>query len=147
MTGRRGTGGPGHLREQLRELRVERTRITWWRRLVRARLDLAVARTAGPQPLGGTIARTQGDAVPAPSELMGLLHGADPAEEVGRLVELRDLDGRLGAYESQVDDALRSVGDDLVGTMARDPEGVLGMPPARVLPPGSPDRSPGTSSR
>ncbi|MBU4214552.1 MAG: hypothetical protein KJ792_07845 [Actinobacteria bacterium] len=148
MIGRRAAGDPEQLREQLRELRLERTRITWWRRLVRARLDLAVARTAGPQPLGGAVAarmRGQGAEVPEATELLELLHGADPMGEVGRLVELRDLDGRLGAYERSVDESLRQVGDDLVDRMAAEPERILGRPPGRVRPTATHGRGPGST--
>lgn len=138
MSGRT-TGDPARLREQLRRLRVEQNRISWWRRLVHARLDLAVARTAGPQPLGDThvgVDLTHADA-PDANELLAILHGPAPAAEVGRLVELRDLDARLGAYEQQVVGQLRAVGDQLVERLAVDPAGVLGRPPAQVFTTGS----------
>jgi hypothetical protein len=136
MTGGRSMGDPPSLREELRKLRVEQTRISWWRRLVHARLDLAVARTAGPRPLGDL--RTGGVCLPgsdAPdaAELLAVLHGAAPAAEVGRLVELRDLDARLGAYEQTVASRLRAVGDDLVERLAADPDGALARPPVRVI--------------
>ena len=44
------------LRLDHRALRAERSRVGWWRRLVRARLDLLVARAVGPQPLGEELA-------------------------------------------------------------------------------------------
>ena len=43
------------LRLDRRALRAERARVAWWRRLVRARLDLAVAQAAAPD---GRSART-----------------------------------------------------------------------------------------
>jgi hypothetical protein len=135
MTGRT-TRDPAHLRDQLRQLRVEQTRISWWRRLVHARLDLAVARTAGPRPLGdnGTSGIDLADAdAPDAAELLAILHGAAPAAEVSRLVELRDLDARLGAYELKVTRRLRAVGDGLVERLAAAPGSVLEAPPVRVF--------------
>ena len=44
------------LRLDRRALRAERARVAWWRRLVRARLDLAVAQAARPQTLGEEMA-------------------------------------------------------------------------------------------
>ena len=99
----------------LREVRAELARTTWWRRLVHARLDLAVARTAGPRPLAGSrhlrdprealVVPQDGwdgpgvlpvdDDVPAADELLALLSGAAPDAEVRRLLTLRDLDARL----------------------------------------------------
>ena len=139
MTGR-STREPAQLRDQLRQLRVEQTRIGWWRRLVQARLDLAVARTAGPHPLGdaGTSGIDLADAdAPDAAELLAILHGAAPAAEVGRLVELRDLDGRLGAYELKITSRLRAAGDGLVERLAASPGSVLDPPPARVFGGGS----------
>lgn len=145
MTGR-STCDPANLRDQLRQLRVEQTRISWWRRLVHARLDLAVARTAGPRPLGdgGAAGIDLSDAdAPDPEELLAILHGAAPAAEVSRLVELRDLEARLGAYEQKVATRLRAVGDRLVERLAAAPGSVLEAPPARVFGGGSSEsRSP-----
>lgn len=130
MTSRQSVAGPDQLRGALRDLRAERARITWWRRLVRARLDLAVAGTAGPQPLGGRVLETMRDAgavVPDPQTLATLLIGA--GSEVTRLVGLRELDATLGGYERQVDGALDEVRDRLVEHLALDPEHVLGELP------------------
>src|SRR4051794_41889197 len=44
------------LRLDRRVLRAEHARVTWWRRLVRARLDLAVAQAAQPPSLGEDMA-------------------------------------------------------------------------------------------
>lgn len=141
MTGARSTGDATRLRAQLRQLRVEQSRISWWRRLVHARLDLAVARTAGPRPLGdggtGGVRLTGSDA-PTEDELLAVLHGSVPAAEVGRLVELRDLDTRLGSYEQTVLVHLRRVGDGLVERLAAEPDSVLERPPLRVFGTGSP---------
>jgi hypothetical protein len=93
-----------------RALRAERARVSWWRRLVRARMDLAVAQAAGPQPLGETVAfELPLDVsldVPPATQLGSLLATPGSAGDVGRLPELRALDERLARYEAGVDDAI-----------------------------------------
>ena len=71
------------LRLDRRALRAEHARVAWWRRLVRARLDLAVAQAARPQTLGeddGVPAArsTSGVDVPRPAALAAVLDGAAP---------------------------------------------------------------------
>ena len=69
------------LRLDRRVLRAEHARVTWWRRLVRARLDLAVAQAARPQSLGEDVAFQLppeiGVEVPRPAALAAVL-GAHP---------------------------------------------------------------------
>ena len=93
-----------------RALRAERARVGWWRRLVRARMDLAIAQAAGPQPLGETVAfELPLDVsldVPPAVQLGSLLAAPGSTGDVGRLPELRALDERLARYEAGVDDAI-----------------------------------------
>lgn len=103
-----------------RALRAEQARVSWWRRLLRARIDLAVAQAAGPQPLGEGVAFQLpievSVEVPRPGELGALLEGAGSGD-VGRLSELRDLDERLARYEAGVDDALDRATERLVSCL------------------------------
>ena len=75
------------LRLDRRALRAERARVGWWRRLVRARLDLAVAQVARPQTLGEDVAfqlpLDVGVDVPRPAELAAVLTST-PAAETAR---------------------------------------------------------------
>ena len=120
------------LRLDHRALRAERARIAWWRRLVRARLDLLVARTVGPQALGEEIAFALplevGLEVPRPDELSEVLGGRD-ASDVSRLEELRALDKRLARYQAGVEEAFVATTDALIDRLATDPEAVLGSDP------------------
>ncbi|RHA43086.1 hypothetical protein [Cellulomonas rhizosphaerae] len=113
------------LRLDRRALRAEQARVGWWRRLVRARMDLAVASAAQPQPLGEEVAfhlpPAVGVDVPRPSELGGVLAGVEPQAEVGRLDELRALDAQLARYEAGVRDALGAATERLIARLATDP--------------------------
>lgn len=91
-----------------RSLRDERDQLLRWRRLVRARLDLAVARFAPPRPLG-TLSWAL---LPAVSDLpeahrfeevLDLATGEDPIELMRRL---RMLDQELARYGVHLDAAL-----------------------------------------
>lgn len=119
-----------HLRLERRALRAERDRISWWRRLVRARMDLAVASAAGPDLLGEEVAFVLPIEVclevPRPSELQDVLPALDPAHEVGMLSALRQLDERLAAYEAGVVDALAETTSRLMGRLEVCPHGVVG---------------------
>ena len=120
------------LRLDHRALRAERARIAWWRRLVRARLDLLVARTVGPQALGEELALAVplevGLEVPRPDELAGVL-GRRGAADLSRLEELRALDKRLAHYQAGVEEAFVAATDALIDRLATDPEAVLGSDP------------------
>ncbi|WP_124343867.1 hypothetical protein, partial [Cellulomonas algicola] len=97
------------LRLDRRALRAERARVGWWRRLVRARLDLAVAQVARPQTLGEDVAfqlpLDVGVDVPRPAELAAVLTGTR-ADELAALDGLRALDEQLARYEAGVASAL-----------------------------------------
>ncbi|MBD8057759.1 hypothetical protein IC607_02090 [Cellulomonas sp. JH27-2] len=110
------------LRLDRRALRAEQARVGWWRRLVKARMDLAVAAAAQPQPLGEGIAfhlpLEVGLDVPRPSQLGEVLGGDS---HVDRLTDLRALDAQLARYEAGVQEALRTATDRLIGSLATDP--------------------------
>jgi len=112
------------LRLDRRALRAEQARVGWWRRLVKARMDLAVAAAAQPQPLGEGIAfhlpLEVGLEVPRPSQLGEVLGGDS---HVDRLTDLRALDAQLARYEAGVKEALQAATDRLIGSLATDPAG------------------------
>jgi hypothetical protein len=113
------------LRLDRRALRAERARVGWWRRLVRARLDLAVAQVTRPQTLGEDVAfqlpLDVGVDVPRPAELAAVLTGT-PADELATLDGLRALDEQLARYEAGVASALTDATDQLITRLALDPE-------------------------
>jgi hypothetical protein len=115
------------LRLDHRALRAEKARVAWWRRLVRARLDLLVARTVGPQPLGEELAFALplevGLEVPRPDELSAVL-GARGATDVSRLEALRALDQRLARYQAGVEEAFVRATDVLIDRIAGGVDGV-----------------------
>lgn len=117
------------LRLDHRALRAERSRVGWWRRLVRARLDLLVARAVGPQPLGEELAfqlpLEVGLDVPRPDELEAVLGGTRPGARVDQLTTLRELDSRLVRYQDGVDAALAKATERLIGHLAGQPDAVL----------------------
>lgn len=125
------------LRLDRRALRAEKARVGWWRRLVRARIDLAVAGAARPDPLGEDVAfqlpLDVSLAVPQMGELMRLLPDPAPAD-VAELDRLRALDDRLASYEQGVTDALARATDSLISRLADDPTSggdLLAGPPTR----------------
>ncbi|MBT0993942.1 hypothetical protein KIN34_06545 [Cellulomonas sp. DKR-3] len=116
------------LRLDRRALREERARVGWWRRLVRARIDLLVATAARPQPLGEDVAfqlpLDVSLGAPRPAELAGLIDGlVDQGAGAGltRIDDLRELDERLADYERGVTDALARTTDSLITRLADDP--------------------------
>jgi hypothetical protein len=118
-----------HLRDTHRSLRAERLRVAQWRRLVRARMELAAAAVAMPGPLGDAVVH----AVPAAAHaglplLLGLADAVStggPEGEIDRLERLRALDRRLAAYESTVAGALRDLADELLERVLADAVPVL----------------------
>lgn len=112
------------LRLDRRALRAEQALVGWWRRLVRARLDLAVASAARPTALGEDIAFQLpvevGVRVPRPPELDAVLGGSSPSE-LEDLEALRSLDARLASYEQGVHEALATTTEALIARLASDP--------------------------
>lgn len=128
-TTRKQTLALSDLRYSRRALRIERTRVARWRQLLRARIDLAVATAALPEPLGqdpsGVLPVGAERDLPCHLELVcAVLDGAQPAE-LDRLGELRDLDHRLASYESTVSQALGGATDEFIRQLAMDPAASL----------------------
>ncbi len=113
------------LRLDRRALRAEQARVTWWRRLVRARLDLAIAQAARPATLGEDMAfqlpLEVGIDVPRPAALTAVLSGADGSSDVSLLSDLRALDEQLSTYAAGVEAALSRATERLIARLAVDP--------------------------
>ncbi|MEN1975794.1 hypothetical protein [Cellulomonas olei] len=112
------------LRRQRSALRLEHQHVVRWRRLVRDRLELAVAAAAPPQAPGADpdvrdLLGPAGDVPPA-AELAAAVRGALPIAEVQELPRLRELEGRLARYERRLADALRDLTDRYIEHLARD---------------------------
>lgn len=116
------------LRLDRRALRAEHARVTWWRRLVRARLDLAVAQAAQPQSLGEDMAfqlpPEVGVEVPRPAVLAAVLGGSNESENL-RIDELRALDEQLARYGEGVEQALDRATERLISRLAQEPGATL----------------------
>jgi hypothetical protein len=120
------------LRLDRRALRAEHARVTWWRRLVRARLDLAVAQAAQPQALGEDMAFQLppeiGVEVPRPAVLAAVL-GTSNGTDGLRIDELRSLDEQLARYGDGVEAALGRATERLISRLAQEPGATLsGLP-------------------
>lgn len=117
------------LRSSRRALRVERARVAHWRRLLRARIDLAVASATLPEPLGqdasGVLPTGAERDLPCHLELVCAVLDRGPTPELDRLGELRALDRRLASYESTVGQALGGATDEFVRQLATDPPACL----------------------
>ncbi|KSW15044.1 hypothetical protein [Cellulomonas sp. B6] len=117
------------LRLERRALRAERELVAWWRRVVRARIDLLVAQAAAPGPLGEQVAFALPLEVclqvPRPDDLRDALSPGSAAADVGALPRLRALDARLARYETGVQDALADATSRLVAHVAADPTASL----------------------
>ncbi|RMI09744.1 hypothetical protein [Cellulomonas triticagri] len=113
------------LRRRRSALRLEHQHVVRWRRLVRDRLELAVAAAAPPAPPGvcadvrATLGASAHD-VPAAAELAAAVRGALPVAEVHELPHLRDLDMRLARYEMRLEDSLRDLTDQYIEQLARE---------------------------
>ncbi|SEJ10069.1 hypothetical protein [Demequina mangrovi] len=111
------------LRQQRRDTRRELARVRWWRRLVRARRDLAVAFIADPIGAGSAGLDLSWEALaagaPTSSELADAVWPEAEASSVAALESLDDLDTRLAAYEARVVATLDSVTGQMVRAMAR----------------------------
>lgn len=92
-------------------LRTERVRVAHWRRLVRARMDLAAAAVAVPEALGehvrDLLPAGVDDDLPTHVGLVDAVSAGGPAGEIDRLEALRELDRRLARYEVVVVHRLR----------------------------------------
>lgn len=111
------------LRQVCASLRHEITQIGHWRRLVRARLDLTVARAVLPGRLGE---HSASQTTPRPPVTHGVLVGIAQAPGSGLSVtdlpRLRSAEVSLTDYETAVRRALMVATDALVDRMSEDPE-------------------------
>ena len=115
-----------------RSLRAEKAQLLRWRRLVRARLDLAVAAIAPPEPLGEATWELVPEAefgLPMAHDLAAAIHVDQPTDAVTLMEELRSLDRRLAVYGAEIDSALETSTQRIVHHMASSPVPVLAVAP------------------
>jgi hypothetical protein len=114
--------GPGTgARAARRVLRAEKAQLLRWRRLVRARLDLAVAAYAPPDTLGAMSWEILPDAqlaLPRPQDLLAAVRIGSSDDEVALMRQLRRLDRQLAEYCEQLDDALEASTQEILGALA-----------------------------
>ena len=126
--------GTTQLRSSRLALRAERARVSHWRRLVGASLDLAVAATAVPEEIGDdAMLLDMGPHALAPrrSALVRAMRWNLPTSEVHRLPELRELDEQLACYARFLDASLADKTAQLIEILATDPAAALrGLPHA-----------------
>jgi len=127
--------GLAELRSSRRALRAERARVTYWRRLVTARIDLALACVAPPDKLGLDLSFLLDDAVhaspPASADLDRLLRHSLPITEIHNLDELYRLGERLASYQRALDDVIASTTATFIDRLTLDPQVALaGLPAA-----------------
>ncbi|MFW7414793.1 hypothetical protein [Demequina sp. SO4-18] len=109
------------LRHRRREMRLELARVRWWRRMVRARTDLSVARLADVSELETLGLDDAWEALaadaPTPVELSQAIW-PEPSTVTPRSVEsLAALDARLQSYEERVSENLETVTAQMVKAM------------------------------
>ena len=108
--------------------RLELARVTHWRRLLKARIDLIVAFAVLPDPLGGHEALVPpsgaGSNLPNHALLVDAVRRRGPSE-LDRLGELLDLDRRLASYEAAVTQALCGTTEEFIRRLAMDPSSSL----------------------
>lgn len=113
------------LRLKRRVLRHEATQVAHWRRLVRARLDLTVARAVLPERVGGAATQYLGTDAPGPDiahyRLVSMVHGTGDQMPVADLPSLRAADDALAAYEVRIRCELAVATDLLVERLSADP--------------------------
>jgi len=112
------------IRETRRVLRHEMAQVGHWRRLVRARRDLTVARAVRPDRLGTAAAfHLDADALApvVPHEhLVRIVRGTGNSFPVTDLPQLRAADESLARYESRVRQALMVATDLLVDRLSHE---------------------------
>lgn len=123
------------LRHARRELRLELSSVNRWRRLVRARIEVAVAAAAPPDPLGLDILPFLGvDAqglLPRQIDLEAALRSGLPIGELERLDSLRILDTQLGQYQDAVAAALGAATEEFIARLSLHPVDALDVPGLR----------------
>lgn len=108
--------------------RRELARVSHWRRLVRARMDLIVAAAVVPGPLGAAAAEVPTSHasanLPDFPELVTSVRCLGAAE-MDRLHELRDVDRRLESYEATVAHALSGSTEEFIRRLTMNPTATL----------------------
>lgn len=126
------TSAPSGVRSSRWALRLERTRIKHWRRLLRARIDLTVASAVLPESLGhdplGVLPVDAERDLPDDLELASAVLAGLPAGELDRLGDLRALDQRLASYECTVSQALDGATSAYIRQLAASPASCLKVP-------------------
>lgn len=110
------------LRVHRRALLTESATTSRWRRLVQARLDLAVASTAPPEPLARPSAMLPEP--PESDELRDLVESV-PDDPVGLLLRLHHAQRALTGYGAALEAAASSATRELVERYAAEPSGCL----------------------
>lgn len=106
------------LRDRRSGLRQELSAIGHWRRLLRAKIDLTVARGAGPAPLEPSLIGENPALRTLNSQLRELTEVDDEHFRFHHLPTLRELDKTLVGYEASVRRELMAVTDMLVEHLA-----------------------------
>jgi hypothetical protein len=108
------------LRHRRRELRREIARVRWWRKLVKARRELTVARlaaaTAGDTDLDTAWEALAADA-PTAGEISAVIWADETPPTANRLDALDAIDRRLDSYERRLSANLESVMESMVEAM------------------------------
>lgn len=111
------------LRHRRRELRRELARVRWWRRLVSARKDLAVARLADVDELDRLGVSDEWEALaagaPTATELADAVWPEGGKPSPSSVEALAALDARLESYETRVSEILDSVTQDMVRALGK----------------------------
>lgn len=112
-----------------RALTAELRRTRYWRRLLRGRLDLAVAATQPPAALGddvfGVLPAALADLLPESAELRAAVRVGEAAQEVAMLSGLRAMDQAVARYEDALVAALEATTDQLIDQLAGQPAACL----------------------
>lgn len=120
---------PSDARSSRWALRLERSRVRHWRRLLRARIDLAVASAVLPAALGqdslGVLPVDVERDLPDDDELTRAVLAGRPVGELDLLCDLRALDRRLASYESTVSQALGGATAAYIGQLSEAPAACL----------------------
>ncbi|MBO1753378.1 hypothetical protein J4G33_16330 [Actinotalea sp. BY-33] len=104
-----------------RSVRAEKAQLDRWRRLLRARLDLAVAAFAPPEPLGSMtwdVLPEAGHDLPSTRELSAAVTSVTPLDPVELMTRLRHLDRRLASYGAELDTALEASTERMLRQLA-----------------------------
>jgi hypothetical protein len=117
-----GPWGPAaDARATRRALRAERAQLQHWRRLLRARLDLAVAGLAPPEHLGAFTWDLMPDTavlLPRSQDLSDAVRVGEEADVVDLLTRLRRLDRMLSRYGDALELAIEETTQELLTEQA-----------------------------